>query len=165
MDGIGSVGKAGEQFFLGFSVIALGTLGFVLLLTQMRRTNAADQAGSTRSLRSALRNPALVGDRPDAERCAARSSRSSLRPGFDGLRHPRFTVIAFVALGALVALAYQHLADRSPAGGAWRRLAVLVILEVGEPAGRVIVPEGERLATNSSTNFERGARTADSSPR
>ena len=156
LDGINSVGKAGEHwFFLGFSVIALGTLGFVLLLTQMRRTNTPTQNQVRIDEIVALSAAAItalvlaIGPTPGGVPGPFRVVHRFV-PGFDGVRvTSRFTVIAFVALGALVALAYQHLADRSASRWRWLAapgLVLVILLEVGGPAGRVIVPEGERLA-------------------
>lgn len=156
LDGINSVGKAGEHwFFLGFSVIALGTLGFVLLLAQMRRTNTPTQNQVRIDEIVALSAAAItalvlaIGPTPGGVPGPFRVVHRFV-PGFDGVRvTSRFTVIAFVALGALVALAYQHLADRHASRWRWLAapgLVLVILLEVGGPAGRVIVPEGERLA-------------------
>ncbi|MEM9466056.1 MAG: hypothetical protein AAGA90_11820 [Actinomycetota bacterium] len=156
LDGFNSVGKAGEHwFFLGFSVMALGLVGFVSLGVLVRRQADTLRTGVRIDEIVALSTASLValvlaiGPTPGGVPGPFRLFHRFV-PGFDGIRTTsRFTVVAFIGLAVLVGLAYQLLADRY--AGRWHRIAApalvaLVLLEVGGPAGRVEVPEGERLA-------------------
>ncbi|MEM9202647.1 MAG: hypothetical protein AAGC53_13360 [Actinomycetota bacterium] len=156
LDGINSVGKAGEHwFFLGFSVIVLGIVGFVRLGVLLRRNADALRTGIRIDEIAALSAAALaalalaVGPSPGGLPGPFRAFHRFV-PGFDGIRvTSRFTVVAVVALAALVALSYQFLTDRF--AGRWHRFAapllvVVILVEVGGPAGRVEVPEGDQLA-------------------
>jgi hypothetical protein len=156
LDGINSVGKAGEHwFFLGFSVIVLGVIGFVLLARLVRSQADTLRTGVRIDEIVALSTAAIValvlaiGPSPSGVPAPFRLFHRFV-PGFDGIRTTsRFAVLAVIALAVLVGLAYQVLADRF--AGRWHRLAapalvLVIIVEVGGPAGRVDVPEGQRLA-------------------
>ena len=156
LDGFNSVGKAGEHwFFVGFSVMALGLVGFVVLGALVRRRADTLSTGVRIDEIVALCAASIValvlaiGPSPGGVPGPFRVFHRFV-PGFDGIRTTsRFTIVAFIGLAVLVGLAYQYLADRY--AGRWHRLAapllvLFVLLEVGGPAGRVDVPEGERLA-------------------
>ena len=156
LDGFNSVGKAGEHwFFLGFSVMALGVVGFALLVQLVRSHADTLRTGVRVDEIVALAGASIValvlaiGPTPGGVPGPFRVFHRFV-PGFDGIRTTsRFAVLAFIGLAVLVGLAYQLLADRF--AGRWHRLAapllvIVVLIEVGGPAGRVEVPEGERLA-------------------
>lgn len=155
LDGFNSVGKVGEHwFFLGFSVMALGLVGFAILGALVRRHTDMLQTGIrvdeivALCIASIVALVLAVGPSPGGVPGPFRLFHRFV-PGFDGIRTTsRFTVVAFIGLAVLVGLAYQLLADRY--AGRWHRFAapllvVFVLIEVGGPAGRVEVPEGQRL--------------------
>ena len=156
LDSINSVGKAGEHwFFLGFSVMTLALVGFVMLIRLARhhgdtlRTGIRIDEAIALAVASIVALALAIGPSPGGIPGPFRLFHRFV-PGFDGIRTTsRFAVLAVIGLAVLVGIAYQALTDRY--GHQWRRLAApllvaVVVIEVGGPAGRVEVPEGARLA-------------------
>jgi hypothetical protein len=156
LDDINSFGKAGEHpFFPGFVAMALGVVGLLVGWRLVRRgvswvrTGIRSEELLALVVAGAVAVVFALGPSPGGFKGPFRALHRWV-PGFDGVRvTSRFTVVAFIALALLVGLAYQHLADRLPAGRRrWLALGIVVVVmvEVGGPMARVDVPEGDRVA-------------------
>jgi hypothetical protein len=167
LDAFNSFGRPGEHpYFVGFTALLLGLVGAALIVLLARKGSRRENARIRVDEIVALVVAGFValvlaaGPTPNGWPAPFRLFHAYV-PGFDGVRATaRFAVVTFIAGAALVTLAVRWLQPRlhSRLRPALVPMVVLLILiEVGGPMGRVVVPEGDhRLVYEALAEMDEG---------
>ncbi|MBT5138101.1 MAG: hypothetical protein HOM37_03485 [Acidimicrobiaceae bacterium] len=167
LDAFNSFGRPGEHpYFVGFTALLLGLVGVAVIVLLGRKDPCRDDVRIRIDEIVALVVAGLValmlavGPTPNGWSGPFRLFHAYV-PGFDGVRvTARFTVVTFIAGAALVALAVWWLQQRLQSRlrpALVPMIVLLILIEVGGPMGRVVVPEGDhRLVYEALAEMDEG---------